>query len=82
MALFCSFCSRPVGAVEPPNSPVSVCRSCALEHLPVVLVEGLLTGGADAPGPGGFGADLAAFLEGVRRATRRAVGRLLCPERN
>jgi hypothetical protein len=77
MALLCSFCGRPVGAVEPPGSPVSCCRECALEYLPVVLAEALLTGGKALPRPAEAGADFAQFLRSFADATERALGRLI-----
>jgi hypothetical protein len=82
VALTCSFCDAPVGAVEPPGSPVSCCRFCALEYLPTVLAEAILTGGADDPNPAGAMEDFGIFLGGFRDAMKRGVGRLLCPERN
>jgi hypothetical protein len=79
MALYCSFCGKPVGAVAPAGSPVSCCRACALENLPEILAEALLIGGTGAPDPAGYAQDAANFLVSFATATRRALERLVGP---
>jgi hypothetical protein len=82
MALSCSFCGVPVGAVRPLNSPVSCCRECCLTCLPEVLAEGLLTGGSHFPTPQQFAGDFAEFMGGLHKATKAALGRLVPADRN
>jgi hypothetical protein len=82
MALTCSFCDAPVSGVAPAGSPVSCCRFCALEYLPAVLAEALLTGGDEPGTPAGVLEDFGRFLGAFHDAVAQAPDRLLPVERN